>query len=126
MENQNKYILICLGSPWDDRQRRNYQIITRLSKWKNIEKVIYIESQGPLNLWSHIKYIFKQTEQHDTVRWKKLLKNGLIRNIRNLSIVSPIAIIPFISIPLILKLNLDIFCHILHQMPHKYPLILEY
>jgi len=109
MENQNKYILICLGSPWDDRQRRNYQIMTRLSKWKNIEKVVYIESWGPLNLWSYIKYIFKKTEQYDTVRWKYLLNNGLIRNTGNLSIVSPIAIIPFISIPLILKLNLDIF-----------------
>ena len=36
MENSDKHTLICFGSPWDDRQRRNYQIITRLSKWDKI------------------------------------------------------------------------------------------
>lgn len=104
IENHSKkYSIIYFGDHWDDYLRRRQQIARRLSTFEGIDKVIYIEL--PLTIFSFIKYLLGRSLPRVELAWRRVLKKGLLCEQNGVYILTPITILPDVSVKTIQWIN---------------------
>jgi len=83
---------IFLGDRWDNTWRRRQQFAYRLAKMPEVNQVIYVEL--PLSMTSFLRFLIGQADADASIRWRRVLKRGLISKIDGIKVVTPISILP--------------------------------
>lgn len=102
-DSSRKFDIICFGDHWDDYLRRRQQIARRLSKFEEIDKVIYIEL--PLTIFSFIKYLLGKSLPKVGQAWRRVLKHGLLCKDNGVYILTPVTVFPDIPVRIVHRIN---------------------
>lgn len=101
-----KYVVIGFCDQWDEFERRDRAIMSRLSAYDDVEKIIYV--QPPLTLVSLIKYLCGCADTYASLAWKQIFTKGFIQRSGKVIIMASFCAFPYRGTQLMIDINIFI------------------
>jgi glycosyltransferase involved in cell wall biosynthesis len=98
-----KFSILCFGNRWDEYERRDYSIMSRLGRYDNVDYILMIDQ--PLTLTSLVRYFFKKADDEARRGWDRIFKHGFMLRIGKIYIISSVLILPFYENMILRKIN---------------------
>lgn len=92
--NDGCITMVCFGDSWDEFERRDMMLLSRLARHERVRSLIYVEP--PVTLSSLVKFTLRRADYYGTSTWRRILKTGMIcRQNEKIWIIRSIAALPF-------------------------------
>ncbi len=87
------FTILGFCDQWDEYERRDYALMSRLAKFDDIENIIYIQPVLPLT--SLVKFVLGRADQYATFAWRQVFSEGIVQKKGKITILQSFAILPY-------------------------------
>lgn len=98
-----RFSIFCFGNRWDEYERRDYNILSRLSEHDDFKYIFVFDP--PLPFTSIVKYLIGRADDDARRGWERIFRQGLINNRGKVHILPSITITPLYNNKLLILLN---------------------